>query len=52
MVIDGQEGPTFAVFQPAIFSQDGTHVGYIATKAQSAAGTFGSPPSVRSSTAR
>jgi len=23
-----QEGPTFAVFQPAIFSQDGTHVGY------------------------
>jgi uncharacterized repeat protein (TIGR03803 family) len=32
MVVDGQVGPNYVVVQPAVFSADGGHVGYIACK--------------------
>jgi uncharacterized repeat protein (TIGR03803 family) len=31
MVVDGQLGPRYDLFQPAVFSADGNHVAYIAT---------------------
>lgn len=32
MVVDGQVGPNYVVIQPAVFSEDGNHVAYIACK--------------------
>jgi uncharacterized repeat protein (TIGR03803 family) len=32
MVVDGQVGPNYVVIQPAVFSADGSHIGYIACK--------------------
>src|SRR5207253_462362 len=46
MVVDDKEGPKYAAFQPVIFSEDGSHVGYVATSNERPANRIGPPPSV------